>query len=548
MSSLYVNIIDLDKANGYVYCSLRTAIVLFICQYLKVSVIFVIPKKTKDEHNTFKFLIKSLCYETVLENDLPRPAADCLLPVFQSDNGYYCTAGFCSSLRMLIKSIEKNWIWLLGFRQSCLSACAEVSSWTKYCEVELQVSINTFFDTQMINENCSFEIPIQLARFECHLSQPLQIHNINKRRNEKLLHPTQRFADEDNPTLSDILILPNIYIAYELLGEDIMNTFLPLTLNWYKSVLDVLKIGSYLESIIFERVQLPNNLIMPEVPTHSLYKCDLRRYNPRAKTYVKQNVQDIIQIFNAININIDMSLNDIQPINWDDLPYEVRPSGGDIPDKRLIRKTQQLENLIQSTLKVAKDGDTVVDFCCGSGHLGIVIAYLKPSLTVILVDNKEESLRRAKDRVEKLDLKNVMIVHSNLDYFNSNFQVGLCLHGCGIATDLVLEKCILQNAAFVLCPCCYGGVQDNHILKYPRSQALRKANFSFQDYLVLCHCADQTHFDPNCTKTQQGYTCMAAVDKDRATRAVEVGYNVTLSKLEPFTCTPKNNMLIGIPS
>lgn len=64
-----------------------------------------------------------------------------------------------------------------------------------------------------------------------------------------------------------------------------------------------------------------------------------------------------------------------------------------------------------------------MDFCCGSGHLGIVIAYLVPNLTVILVDNKEESLRRARKRVEKLDLKNIMIVHSNLDYFKANFQV-----------------------------------------------------------------------------------------------------------------------------
>lgn len=69
-----------------------------------------------------------------------------------------------------------------------------------------------------------------------------------------------------------------------------------------------------------------------------------------------------------------------------------------------------------------------MDFCCGSGHLGIVIAYLVPNLTVILVDNKEESLRRARKRVEKLDLKNIMIVHSNLDYFKANFQVELLFY------------------------------------------------------------------------------------------------------------------------
>lgn len=204
----------------------------------------------------------------------------------------------------------------------------------------------------MIDENIPFEIPVQLARFECHLSQPLQIHNINKRLNEKSFCPTQRFADEDNPTLSDVLILPNIYIVYEYLGEDVMKKYLPLTLKWYKSVLERLNIDSYLECLIFDKGKMPNNFFVPKVPIHSLYKCDVRRYNPRAKMYVKQNVQDIIRTFNAINIDVDLSTNNLRPINWDELPYEVRPSGGDIPDKRLVRKTQQLENLIHSTLKV----------------------------------------------------------------------------------------------------------------------------------------------------------------------------------------------------
>lgn len=102
MSSLFVNIIDLDEANKHVKCSLRTAVVLFACQYIKAPVVFVIKsKKIDDKLNAFKFSIKDLCYKTILEKDLPSPAAHCLLPVFQSDNGYYCTAGFCSSLRMV---------------------------------------------------------------------------------------------------------------------------------------------------------------------------------------------------------------------------------------------------------------------------------------------------------------------------------------------------------------------------------------------------------------------------------------------------------------
>lgn len=101
MSSLFVNIIDLDKINGHVICSLQTSIVLFVCQYVNAPVILVVSKNIEGKHNKFKFSTKDLSYKIILENDLPKPAVDCLLPVFQSDNGYYCTAGFCSSLRMV---------------------------------------------------------------------------------------------------------------------------------------------------------------------------------------------------------------------------------------------------------------------------------------------------------------------------------------------------------------------------------------------------------------------------------------------------------------
>ena len=44
----------------------------------------------------------------------------------------------------------------------------------------------------------------------------------------------------------------------------------------------------------------------------------------------------------------------------------------------------------------------VVDFCSGGGHLGILVAHLLPAATVCLVENREESLRRAVERVEAL--------------------------------------------------------------------------------------------------------------------------------------------------
>lgn len=118
MSSLFVNIIDLDKTNGHVICSLQTSIVLFVCQYVKAPVILVISKNIEAKDNKFKFSINDLCYSIILEKDLPRPASDCLLPVFQNNNGYYCTAGFCSSIRMvyiyhIVDSITSKFILIV---------------------------------------------------------------------------------------------------------------------------------------------------------------------------------------------------------------------------------------------------------------------------------------------------------------------------------------------------------------------------------------------------------------------------------------------------
>jgi len=66
----------------------------------------------------------------------------------------------------------------------------------------------------------------------------------------------------------------------------------------------------------------------------------------------------------------------------------------------------------------------------------------------------------------------------NLDYFHGQFNIGTCLHACGVATDLVLQQCLDRGASFVVCPCCYGNIQNTHLVTYPRSQRFREAGFS----------------------------------------------------------------------
>lgn len=78
-------------------------------------------------------------------------------------------------------------------------------------------------------------------------------------------------------------------------------------------------------------------------------------------------------------------------------------------------------------LQIARDGDKIVDFCSGGGHLGIAIAYLLPKCSIVLLDNKEKSLSSAKERIAKLGLQNTVIIQSNLDYFIGKFQVSSSL-------------------------------------------------------------------------------------------------------------------------
>lgn len=88
----------------------------------------------------------------------------------------------------------------------------------------------------------------------------------------------------------------------------------------------------------------------------------------------------------------------------------------------------------------------IVDFCSGGGHVAIVLAYLLPKCEIVLIENKYESLHRAKIRCEHLCLTNTRFYQCNLDQFRGDFDIGVSLHACGGATDLVIKKCISVGA------------------------------------------------------------------------------------------------------
>ena len=62
--------------------------------------------------------------------------------------------------------------------------------------------------------------------------------------------------------------------------------------------------------------------------------------------------------------------------------YFFFQSSGELNEGRSQRKREQIENMISSIVPLIKPKDRIVEFCAGGGHLGIVLAYLRPDCQV----------------------------------------------------------------------------------------------------------------------------------------------------------------------
>lgn len=461
----------------------------------------------------------------------------------------------------------------LGFRGGCLKACAESSMWTKFCEIDMINSVNDITTLAFVNQKRGeMKVPETLVRFENHLSLPVKTHNIQrvireiKKESEQktTTNLTHVFAEGLTLLLSDLILHPSFYIFVTVLGRENFRQLLPKTLEWHDRISNQFTASLNIE-VYNSRLQDFQKFLwsLPVLPIENLY---LRETSPDPNLSQNQacfqqftRQYEIDEAFAELcskNIS-SLKIHEEDPnFIWDNIPLLAHPEGGSLPVVRQKRKCEQLAAMACYALQVysAKRNQSdynsdrrfqIVDFCSGGGHVGILLAWLLPECDVILVENKQESLRRAQKRISGIGLSNVFCFQSNLDYFECNFDMGVALHACGSATDLVIAKCVKVNASFVCCPCCYGGVQENHVLTYPRSTIFR--NLSLRHYFVLCHASDQTEAKEE-TKIAQGKQCMAVIDTDRCLYATENQYEVKLCKIVPEDASPKNHILVGISS
>lgn len=429
-------------------------------------------------------------------------------------------------------------------------------------ELSLTDNSNSINNDRALLQAKTTKIPRKLTKIEKIASgTPIDSLNID-----------HKYVEGTEMSIADILLYPHFWIHRKILTSlatdpQAISTFLPLTYKWLSSVESagdeqLLKcmatyginrnfpasIGRDLFTILCTNVQ-----------QYSLYKSDPKRYKPKNRIFTKQ--KDIESSLDKVNrLNLEIASNNHETVRanaelnesdfgWSDMPFEVQPDAVDVPEKRLLRKKHQLESLAKQIMRIADDGDRIVDFCSGTGHLGILLAYKLPKCRIVLLENKETSLTRAKQRVDQLQLSNVEFFQCNLDYFRGPFNIGASLHACGVATDIVLKHCLDRRANFVCCACCYGKCLEMPHISYPRCELFRANGITNQEYMHLAHGADQSHVDDgknNLEKCKQGQYCMDIVDTDRKLYAEECGYRVMLCRLYPDNCTPKNRLLVGV--
>lgn len=263
-------------------------------------------------------------------------------------------------LLQMVKTFESD-RWLLGFREVCLSACAESSIWTKFCEVDLITSA-----TQLLH-NPSPIIPKDLIRLEYHLLQPVRTHNIGKmkfdliRKNgtseKNTITVEHTYVEGAEMYLSDLIVFPLIHICFNIYGVENISDILPLTCKWYNLMLSQSRILFCTKIFVIEKLFVNQPLKVPEVKMESLYKCDPKRCKTSEKLFTKQeDVDNALQIIDSINIlheyeyNFDSLLS--KNFSWDDVPFHAHPKGGNLPDERLCRKMEQIENVVKAVLAV----------------------------------------------------------------------------------------------------------------------------------------------------------------------------------------------------
>lgn len=186
-AKIYLEILS-DVNDNKVEVTIETYVTLFAYRFIRcdknISIYLIRSTVPTDNATKITVDISSIQFSVVDENNSGfrnDVAALAKFPVIVNDK---CViAGLCAVCRGLVKLANNNETGkLLGFKDGCLQAPSETSSWTKFCEIDMIRCTETIMklDQKHFDGKKSFQLADEFGKFEKHLGLPVRIHNVYK--------------------------------------------------------------------------------------------------------------------------------------------------------------------------------------------------------------------------------------------------------------------------------------------------------------------------------------------------------------------------------
>jgi len=128
--------------------------------------------------------------------------------------------------------------------------------------------------------------------------------------------------------------------------------------------------------------------------------------------------------------------------------------------KELFETVEAYKRIGQAIYEQWRAGhvETIYDFACGHGLLGILLAYRFPKLRVVCVDLER---RPAFDHYLEV-ARDLGVALENVSYVEADFRnlalppksYVICIHACNEATKIALEAATAAGACYAAMPCC----------------------------------------------------------------------------------------------
>ncbi|XP_038300216.1 glutathione S-transferase C-terminal domain-containing protein isoform X2 [Canis lupus familiaris] len=169
---------------------LHTSVTLFLLSYCDCKIFKVCLVLTGESRDISleNVVPQEVEVQIISRQELPPIVQNCCLPAVVEKPDNFCRAGLAVVLRHIIQksyeadSSKKEILELLGFKKTCLKACAEVSQWTRLCELTIPLAIENFLKESDQHPT----IPAEILQLEKKLSEPVRVHNDDKLRRQKL--------------------------------------------------------------------------------------------------------------------------------------------------------------------------------------------------------------------------------------------------------------------------------------------------------------------------------------------------------------------------